>query len=93
MSILLQAAVMLLSSSFFKLLQISFNYLIFRIYSNSLIKIFFREIIFIFQQIEIGAKDWLSLHFSSDEVKEGMQGFVEKRKPDYIKIRSGDPEL
>lgn len=33
------------------------------------------------------AKDWLSLHFASDEVKEGMQGFVEKRKPDYIKTR------
>lgn len=33
------------------------------------------------------AKDWLSLHFASNEVKEGMQGFVEKRKPDYIKIR------
>ncbi|OGI03960.1 MAG: hypothetical protein A2Y25_01000 [Candidatus Melainabacteria bacterium GWF2_37_15] len=33
------------------------------------------------------AKDWLSLHFASDETKEGMQGFVEKRKPDYIKVR------
>jgi enoyl-CoA hydratase/carnithine racemase len=33
------------------------------------------------------AKDWLSLHFSSYETHEGMQGFVEKRKPDYIKIR------
>jgi len=33
------------------------------------------------------AKDWLSLHFSSLEVQEGMQGFVEKRKPDYLKIR------
>ncbi len=33
------------------------------------------------------AKDWLSLHFASEEVKEGMQGFVEKRKPDYVKIR------
>lgn len=33
------------------------------------------------------AKDWLSIHFSSSEVYEGMQGFVEKRKPDYFKIR------
>ncbi|MEI8388317.1 MAG: enoyl-CoA hydratase/isomerase family protein [bacterium] len=33
------------------------------------------------------AKDWLSLHFSSLEVHEGMQGFVEKRNPDYLKIR------
>jgi len=33
------------------------------------------------------AKDWLSLHFSSLEAHEGMQGFVEKRKPDYKKIR------
>lgn len=33
------------------------------------------------------AKDWLSLHFASLETHEGMQGFVEKRTPDYIKIR------
>ncbi len=33
------------------------------------------------------AKDWLTLHFSSYETLEGMQGFVEKRKPDYIKLR------
>jgi len=33
------------------------------------------------------AKDWLSLHFSSCETHEGMQSFVEKRKPDYKKIR------
>ena len=33
------------------------------------------------------AKDWLSLHFSSLETHEGMQGFVEKRPPDYLKIR------
>jgi len=38
------------------------------------------------------AKDWLSLHFASEEVKEGMQGFVEKRKPDYIKIREKNNE-
>ncbi|MEI7474589.1 MAG: enoyl-CoA hydratase-related protein [bacterium] len=33
------------------------------------------------------ARDWLSVHFSSYETHEGMQGFVEKRKPDYIKLR------
>jgi enoyl-CoA hydratase/carnithine racemase len=33
------------------------------------------------------AKDWLSIHFSSFETHEGMQSFVEKRKPDYIKLR------
>jgi len=33
------------------------------------------------------AKDWLSIHFDSPETKEGMQSFVEKRNPDYIKIR------
>ncbi|HSA07210.1 MAG TPA: enoyl-CoA hydratase-related protein [Candidatus Gastranaerophilales bacterium] len=33
------------------------------------------------------AKDWLSIHFSSYETHEGMQGFVEKRPPDYLKIR------
>ncbi len=33
------------------------------------------------------AKDWLSLHFSSYETHEGMQGFVEKRQSDYLKIR------
>lgn len=41
------------------------------------------------------AKDWLSLHFNSLEVQEGMQGFVEKRKPDYMgireKARNGEP--
>ena len=35
------------------------------------------------------AKEWLTLHFGSEETYEGMQGFVEKRKPDYIKIRKG----
>lgn len=34
------------------------------------------------------AKDWLSLHFNSLETQEGMQGFVEKRSPDYIGIRN-----
>lgn len=33
------------------------------------------------------ARDWLSLHFSSLETHEGMQGFVEKRTPDYRGIR------
>lgn len=33
------------------------------------------------------AREWLSLHFNSLEVHEGMNGFVEKRKPDYMSIR------
>lgn len=33
------------------------------------------------------ARDWLSIHFGSLEVQEGMQGFVEKRSPDYMGIR------
>lgn len=33
------------------------------------------------------ARDWLSLHFSSKEVYEGMKGFVKKQKPDYLGIR------
>ncbi|EKE02803.1 MAG: 6-oxocyclohex-1-ene-1-carbonyl-CoA hydrolase [uncultured bacterium] len=33
------------------------------------------------------ARDWLSIHFSSLEVQEGMRGFVEKRSPDYMGIR------
>ncbi|OGI23303.1 MAG: hypothetical protein A2255_09580 [Candidatus Melainabacteria bacterium RIFOXYA2_FULL_32_9] len=33
------------------------------------------------------AKDWLSVHFGSLEVQEGMQGFVEKRNPDYVGLR------
>lgn len=41
------------------------------------------------------AKDWLSLHFLSYETHEGMQGFVEKRQPDYLgireKLRDGAP--
>lgn len=41
------------------------------------------------------AKDWLSLHFSSYETHEGMQGFVEKRPPDYLaireKLKNGEP--
>lgn len=33
------------------------------------------------------AKDWLSVHFNSLETHEGMSAFVEKRPPDYIKVR------
>lgn len=33
------------------------------------------------------SKEWLSLHFNSLEVHEGMNSFVEKRKVDYLKIR------
>ncbi len=33
------------------------------------------------------ARDWLSIHYSSWEPLEGMQAFVEKRAPDYMKLR------
>ncbi|OLS26766.1 MAG: 1,4-Dihydroxy-2-naphthoyl-CoA synthase [Candidatus Heimdallarchaeota archaeon LC_2] len=33
------------------------------------------------------AKEWLTLHYTSWEPYEGMTAFVEKRKPDYMKIR------
>lgn len=39
------------------------------------------------------AKDWLSLHFACWEPYEGMTAFVEKRPPDYLKVRdSPHPE-
>ncbi len=33
------------------------------------------------------ARDWLSIHYSSWEPLEGMGAFVEKRPPDYMKLR------
>lgn len=33
------------------------------------------------------ARDWLSLHFACVEPYEGMTSFVEKRQPDYAKLR------
>lgn len=33
------------------------------------------------------ATEWLSIHFTSPEPYEGMWSFVEKRKPDYMKLR------
>jgi 1,4-dihydroxy-2-naphthoyl-CoA synthase len=40
------------------------------------------------------AKDWLALHYTSWEPYEGMTSFVEKRQPDYRKIRnSPHPEF
>jgi enoyl-CoA hydratase/carnithine racemase len=33
------------------------------------------------------AGDWLALHFASYEPWEGMRAFVEKRRPDYMKLR------
>jgi enoyl-CoA hydratase/carnithine racemase len=33
------------------------------------------------------ARDWLAIHSSSPEVKEAIQAFNEKRKPDYAGIR------
>lgn len=34
------------------------------------------------------AADWLSLHYASYEPWEGMRAFVEKRPPDYMKLRN-----
>ena len=34
------------------------------------------------------AADWLSLHYTHWEPLEGMQAFVEKRRPDYAKLRA-----
>ncbi len=40
------------------------------------------------------AKDWLSIHYACWEPYEGMTAFVEKRPPEYLKIRdSSHPEL
>jgi len=33
------------------------------------------------------ARDWLAIHNLSPETKEGTQAFIEKRKPDYDKLR------
>ncbi len=33
------------------------------------------------------ARDWLALHYSSYEPWEGMRAFVQKRRPDYMKLR------
>ena len=33
------------------------------------------------------AREWLAMHFAHPETAEGMQAFVEKRKPDYAGIR------
>ncbi|HKZ39882.1 MAG TPA: enoyl-CoA hydratase/isomerase family protein [Candidatus Hodarchaeales archaeon] len=39
-------------------------------------------------------KEWLALHYASWEPYEGMTAFVEKRQPDYLKIRQSDhPEF
>ncbi len=35
------------------------------------------------------AKDWLTIHTGSDEVREGVRSFVEKRKPDVRRLRAG----
>jgi enoyl-CoA hydratase/carnithine racemase len=34
------------------------------------------------------ARDWLTVHTGADEVREGVQAFVEKREIDYKKLRS-----
>jgi len=33
------------------------------------------------------AREWLTLHAASDEVREGLEGFREKRRPDYETLR------
>jgi enoyl-CoA hydratase/carnithine racemase len=33
------------------------------------------------------ARDWLSVHYASWEPNEGMNAFVEKRPPDYLRLR------
>lgn len=38
------------------------------------------------------ARDWLSLHYLSAEVHEGMNAFVEKRQPDYRGLRQKSAE-
>ncbi len=35
------------------------------------------------------AKDWLTIHTGSEEVREGVRSFVEKRRPDYKRFRPG----
>ena len=35
-------------------------------------------------------RDWLTVHTSSDEVREGVQAFVEKREIDYKKLRASN---
>ena len=37
------------------------------------------------------ARDWLSIHNLSGEAREGTQAFIEKRKPDYEKVRREMP--
>ena len=34
------------------------------------------------------ARDWLTIHTDSDEVREGVRAFVEKRSPDYFGLRT-----
>jgi 1,4-dihydroxy-2-naphthoyl-CoA synthase len=38
------------------------------------------------------ARDWLTIHAGSVEAIEGSKAFVEKRKPDYAKIRKSYAE-
>lgn len=33
------------------------------------------------------ARDWLSLHYTSPEPREGMRAFVDKRRPDHLALR------
>jgi enoyl-CoA hydratase/carnithine racemase len=42
---------------------------------------------FLWNQTYPAARDWLALHVSSAETREGMTAFVEKRKPDVRRLR------
>jgi len=43
---------------------------------------------FAWQQTIGHAREWLALHYTHWEPAEGMQAFVEKRRPDYAKLRA-----
>jgi enoyl-CoA hydratase/carnithine racemase len=46
---------------------------------------------FVWTQTYPHARDWLSLHVSSPETREGMTAFVEKRKANYRALRNVKP--
>jgi enoyl-CoA hydratase/carnithine racemase len=46
---------------------------------------------FSWSQTVMHARDWLTLHAASAEVKEGLDSFREKREVDYERLRAGGP--
>lgn len=46
---------------------------------------------FAWSQTVMHARDWLTLHAASDEVREGLESFREKRAVDYEKLRQPHP--